>query len=529
MSGFLFFGKNKASKGRKRSARYAGSWYEGDANALRQQLKGYMRAAQTDLESKTIPHQFKDNHPPRDSVLGIISPHAGYAFSGKTAAYAYCSSKRRKIKRVFLLGPSHYVGFAGAALPDEEVFSTPLGDLEVDTEVVRELADFPFFKYMPEVHRKEHSLELQLPLIMQTFGPVKIVPVIIGMLDDETEARLVGEGLRRLIADGDLIVVSSDFCHVGPRYQYQPFRQDLKKNVIKLDEEAFQYIRKRDISGFLSFREKTGATICGFFPCLVLMSLLPADSDGTVVAYSTSQDSIAEDDENSVSYLAASFWREAEPERAWTFGRQQEETEEDHRLNDEDKVALLSVARQTIEAFVSRKKLPELSDRFAEKHPELYKPRGVFVTLFKKSREDVSERKHHDSESRELRGCIGHIWPVRPLVDGVVENAVGACSRDYRFEPVNARELAHLQLEISVLTPLKRIDSYNEIVLGRDGIVMYHKGCQAVFLPHVAEQFGWDLPETLTQLSIKAGCGPNGWRSETRFDVFQAESFEEAL
>jgi AmmeMemoRadiSam system protein A len=141
------------------------------------------------------------------------------------------------------------------------------------------------------------------------------------------------------------------------------------------------------------------------------------------------------------------------------------------------------------------------------------------VTLFKKNA--LAE------EGRELRGCIGHIWPVRSLVDAVVENATGAAMRDYRFLPVTSDELGDLQIEISVLSPLKRIDSYDEIVIGRDGVVLYGSGSQAVFLPHVAEQFGWTLEQMLTQLSLKAGLGESAWKQGAKFDIFQAESFEE--
>lgn len=99
--------------------------------------------------------------------------------------------------------------------------------------------------------------------------------------------------------------------------------------------------------------------------------------------------------------------------------------------------------------------------------------------------------------------------------------------RDYRFLPVTADDLDSLEIEISVLTPLKRIATYDEIVIGRDGVVLYKNGSQAVFLPHVAEQFGWNLEQTLTQLSLKAGLGETAWKQGARFDIFQTESFEE--
>ncbi len=96
---------------------------------------------------------------------------------------------------------------------------------------------------MPEVHKKEHSLELQLPLIYKTFGTVELVPVVIGQLEDEIEVRLLGGVLKRFLREGDVVVVSSDFCHVGPRYQYQPFKDNIKGNVFVLDKEAYTYYK----------------------------------------------------------------------------------------------------------------------------------------------------------------------------------------------------------------------------------------------------------------------------------------------
>jgi uncharacterized protein (TIGR00296 family) len=104
---------------------------------------------------------------------------------------------------------------------------------------------------------------------------------------------------------------------------------------------------------------------------------------------------------------------------------------------------------------------------------------------------------------------------------------VSACSRDYRFNSVQPDELKDIRIEISVLTPPRRIADYHNIVLGRDGVVMFKEGHQAVFLPFVATEFGWTIPEMLTQLSKKAGLGPDDWKDGAKFDTFQADVFEE--
>lgn len=149
---------------------------------------------------------------------------------------------------------------------------------------------------------------------------------------------------------------------------------------------------------------------------------------------------------------------------------------------------------------------------------------GAFVTLYKK-RNGAPEPAAR--AGKDLRGCVGYIFPIKPLVQAVIENAVGAASRDYRFHNITKDELPDLLIDINVLTPPERVASYNDIVIGRDGVLLYKDGKQAVFLPSVASDFGWNLDQTLTQLAVKAGCAPDSWKQGAQFDVFQSTSFEE--
>jgi len=155
---------------------------------------------------------------------------------------------------------------------------------------------------------------------------------------------------------------------------------------------------------------------------------------------------------------------------------------------------------------------------------------GVFVTLFLRNAPGVGHETAPSSrENKTLRGCIGYIYPIKPLLEAVKENAISAANRDPRFAPLTQAELNDLEIEVSVLTAPMPVASWHDIKLGTDGIVMHKNGQQSVFLPIVATEFGWDLPETLRQLSIKANCGPNGWKDNATFDVFQARAFEEHL
>ena len=183
------FGKVIITPSDKRKTSFAGSWYEGDGRKLKPQVAGFLKSALDKIKSRPCDESFAGNQPPRGAILAGIAPHAGYMFSGPTAGYVYESLRGRKITRVFLLGPSHYVALHGCALPVEKSFATPLGDLSVDTKVINELKDYPLFRLAPDIHKNEHSLEMQLPFIKQALGNVQIVPIIVGTLRDEQEMR----------------------------------------------------------------------------------------------------------------------------------------------------------------------------------------------------------------------------------------------------------------------------------------------------------------------------------------------------
>jgi AmmeMemoRadiSam system protein B/AmmeMemoRadiSam system protein A len=513
-----------------RRPQYAGSWYEADSQRLTNQIRDYLEQAKNVLDAGKTPedgspedHTAMNAASNKADVLAVIAPHAGFMFSGKTAAYSYESARSKPVKRVFLLGPSHHVSLHGVALPQAVTFETPLGNLQVDKETIAELSSYPMFSVQPEIHRVEHALEMQLPFIRQTFGEVKLVPLIIGTLHDESEVRLIAEVLKGYVSGDDIVVVSSDFTHYGPRYGYSPFKSDMRANIEKLDREAFKHLSEKDLSGFLDFEERTHDTICGFFPCAVLCAMLPPDANASLLKYSTSQDMAEEDKDNSVSYLAINFRGTRWPEQPC----KRMTAEESVRLSDSEKRSLLNIARKTLEAWVrDEKTLNVESTGGVNITPAMRQCFGAFVTLYKKSKrgDTVVERTVHPD--RELRGCIGNIWPVRPLFQTVADNAVSACSKDYRFSPVKPAELKDIEIEISVLTPPRRVSSYKDIELGKDGIILSKNDHQAVFLPFVPTEFGWDLPETLRQLSLKAGLKDSDWQN-ANYDLFQSLSIEE--
>lgn len=499
--------------GSTRRAQYAGSWYESDPAKLATQLQGYLQNAQSEI----APAESHESA----AVLAIVSPHAGYMFSGSTAGYSYEFARHAAPRRVFLIGPSHHIALHGVALPQAVSFETPLGNLQVDKEAVDDLKSYPLFAVEPEVHRIEHSLELQLPLIKKSFGDVKIVPLVVGRLNDESEVRLIAEVLKGYVTKGDLIIVSSDFTHYGPRYEYEPFRSDVRENIARLDKEAFQLLSNVDVSGWLQFEERTRATICGFYPCAVLCAMLPLDAQARLLKYSTSQDIVPDEENNSVSYLAIEFSGEPWPDNP----KEKMSAREAINFSEEEQKTILHIARQSVELYVRQGQVFDAQAAGVRVTANLKKCFGAFVTLYTKPAAEASTNLPRGG--KDLRGCIGSIWPIRPLWRTITDNAISSATKDYRFDPVTPDELQHLQLEVSVLTPPRRASSYKDIVIGQDGIILSKRHLQSVFLPFVATEFGWNLEETLTELSLKAGLRAGDWRQGAKFDLFQSVSFEE--
>ena len=179
-------------------------------------------------------------------------------------------------------------------------------------------------------------------------------------------------------------------------------------------------------------------------------------------------------------------------------------------LSSGDKATLLGLARRTIEYYLTHQEEPAAQTLGIPIGSALQSKRAAFVTL---------------TRSTRLRGCIGDVLPCQPLYRSVMSNAVNAAVNDRRFARVSLVELSDLHIEISALTVPKEMDSYRDIRLGVDGIILQKDKLRAVFLPQVAPEQGWTLDETLSQLSQKAGLASGQWRQNATCLTVQAEVF----
>ena len=486
----LLFSLLLAAAGDVRPFLNTGPWYPADPARLRQMLDGFFKA---------LP-------PPAAGarVRGIIAPHAGFEYSGRCAARAYRAlTPAQGIRRVILLGVSHRSAFYGACVDDYGAWSTPLGGLAVDTGICRELAGKKLFRNNRDAMRFEHSLENQLPFLQEALpgGGYTIVPILFGALKKSDFAPLAA-AIAPYVDEHTLVVASSDLTHYGEGYSYTPFRRDLAANLAKLDMGFIDAVRSLDFDRYFAYHEKTGITACGFVPIGVMIRLFEKKKFSSTLADYYKSGDLTGDYSTSVSYASLLF-SAGDAAAADPIGLERGEQK-----------MLLELARSTLHSYLKDGREPEPDETAFSARPGLVQKLGVFVTL----------RKGGD-----LRGCIGSIVGVEPLYRGVADNSVHAAVDDPRFPPLTPGELAGVEIEISVMTPLRPLADYHDIRLGTDGVVIRDGNAQAVFLPQVARETGWDLDDFLGNLCLKAGLGRAAYRRSPtmRFTVFQAQVFSE--
>lgn len=463
----------------------AGTFYPGTRGELDRML--------TDLFSRALPS------PGLTDVVAIIVPHAGYVYSGEVAASGYNTIDRAKAyDNVFIIGPSHNVSFEGASVYTAGNFLTPLGSAEVNRELGEQLIRANrLFSNRLDAHAAEHSVEVQVPFLQHILSkPFRIVPIVVGANSLET-CRTIAGVLRPYLNSRNLFVISSDFSHY-PAYN----------DAVRVDKStAGAILTNSPDSLIVTMERNAGAgvpnlvtSLCGWSAVLTLLCMTAGGTGHrfTSVQYKNSGDSPAGERDRVVGYNAI----------AVSEGKSG--AEETFSLTPGEKNTLLSVARRTVEEYVLHGSIPEIDQ--ATLTGSLRAHCGAFVTL-----------NEHD----QLRGCVGRFDVTEPLFRVVQLMAVASASQDYRFTPVAPSEVKNLRIEISVLTPMRKIGSIAEFELGKQGIYIKKGARSGTFLPQVAQETNWTKEEFLGHCAQdKAGIGWDGWKDAELY-VYEAIVFGE--
>ncbi len=461
----------------------AGQWYPADGAELKTLLQKLFREAG---DSKAIALQ---------NPVAIISPHAGFIYSGSVAAAGFAGLREKQFDTVVILGTSHRVSNGTIALYTGDYFKTPLGAVPIDKSLAQELLKGEK-KVVSDAatHTNEHSIEAQVPFLQYKLDALSIVPVLTAT-EDSTLLASFGTKLAKVVAASKkrvLVVASTDLSHFHDYHTAQT-----------MDAAAVRFMAKNDSSGLSNAILSGTCEACGYHAFLILSAYLQASGagEGHLIKALNSGDIIGESRPGGVvGYTSIVFEK----------GKAAEKVSENGLAGTEHKY-LLQLARKTINDYLKNGKTETPSEPASA---SLKNERAVFVTLQKQG---------------DLRGCIGQLEAKMPLYKAVHEMALSAAFHDPRFSPVKAEEMKEIIIEISVLTPMKKIKNHKEIILKRDGVVIRKGYNGGVFLPQVAEETGWDLKTFLESLCThKAGLPANCYTDPSaELFVFQVEKFTE--
>jgi AmmeMemoRadiSam system protein B/AmmeMemoRadiSam system protein A len=488
---------NKAPDSDVREPAVAGKFYPESAAKLRGAIEKFLQDA--------LPVKIK-------KPVAIIVPHAGYIFSGQICADGFKQVSNQKYDVIVVLGTNHTSSdFQKISLYSGDGFRTPLGTAPVEKNIISSLIkeDPTDCTLDKSLHEREHSVEVMVPFIQVIFPKAKIVPVVVGSPDMQICIRF-GQALAKVLKNKNaLIVASSDLSHYPSAEDANIVDRETLAAIAELDPAAFratvQAHKDKNIPNLYT-------SACGEAPIMAAMAAAKSlgATSGVVVSYANSGDTSVGESSRVVGYGAVVLTADGEKKNSGVSAAQSiPAAVSSAALTSSDKKALLAFARETLSRIFLTDTVP-LARGF---NANLQQPRGAFVTLKKKG---------------ELRGCIGRMIGDEPLVKIVGVMTIQAAFNDRRFNPLTADELNNTEIEISVLTPMKKVSGAEDIVVGRDGVLLSKEDHHAVFLPQVATEQKWNREEMLDNLCLKAGLTAGCWKEETQFSTFQAVVFSES-
>jgi AmmeMemoRadiSam system protein B/AmmeMemoRadiSam system protein A len=414
-------------------------------------------------ELRALIESFVDKEARQEEVIGLISPHAGYIYSG---AVAGATISRVKFKNTFIIiGPNHTGSGEPYSIMAEGKWKTPLGTVEIDSALAKKLlSESAYLREDNLAHCYEHSLEVQIPFLQYFKPDIKIVPIILAS-NDRSVFKSLGHEIARVLGEikrEAVILASSDMSH------YEPQAKTEKK-----DRQAIAAILNLDGDELLKRVEEHHITMCGYGPAIVMLAAAKELGAGKaeLVKYQTSGD--VSGDYSAVVGYAGIIVRKLSP--------------------------LVQLAREALEAYVKEKKVLHPG----KLTPEMKGRAGVFVCIKKFA---------------ELRGCIGTFEPTRDnIAEEIVTNAISTATQDPRFERVRPDELKDLAYTVDVLTHPEPIESKDQLDPRKYGVIVEAGYRRGLLLPDLE---GVDSADYQIEICRqKGGIGPDEPVKLYRFEV----------
>lgn len=404
----------------------------------------------------------------------LIVPHAGTIYSGRTAGAGFGQIANQPVEKVIILGVSHKFAFKTAESVDFDQWETPLGNLQIHQSLIDKLR----LGRRNEVHETEHSLEMQTIWIKKLWPEAKIVPILVSQPDEQTMNNLAF-WIAGVFDDKTLMVVSTDLSH------YFTYGQ-----ANNLDGQT--------INRFLDGQRITSEMACGAVAMNIAYKVADflQSENPRLFKYENSGDT-AGDKDRVVGYAAVGIAVNNPVIQESSFQLTQDEQKE-----------AVQIARKTLDEYVNNRRVPQITTDSVN----LNLPLGAFVTLKKDG---------------DLRGCIGEFDPDRPLWQVIIDKTMASATKDTRFDPVKNDELSEINIEISVLTPRKKVESWEQVRPGIDGVIVTNGNRSGTFLPQVAVETGWSKKQLLEELCRqKAGLPADCYLDpKTEIYVYQAQVF----
>jgi len=476
----IFFQVNSANADDVRKPVYAGSFYpkaRSELTSFIEQLTG--RVKQTHVQ-----------HLPHTSLKALIMPHAGYIYSGLTAAHISLVLKENQFKRVIVMAPDHRVGFTGGAISDVTAYETPLGLIPLNQDAATLRNNNHLFQAIQASDQLEHSVEVVLPFLQYYLKKFELIPIVLGQDSDLGDR--VSAALDPLIDQNTLLVASSDLSHY---FSYQ--------EAVARDRETIKLILNLD-AGKLLTRENAA---CGKIPILVVINMARRHGWQPILLHYSNSGDTAGDHSRVVGYAAIAFYGGSS---------MQNSIDPSQSLKKHQGQTLVRLARQTIAERLGKKSIKvdpdSMEDIIFQNH------RGTFVTL---------------TINKQLRGCIGNLDSTESILAGIKRNAINAAFHDPRFPSLKAHELDRVNIEVSILAEPHRLeyrdskDLLAKLRVNVDGVILRRGSASATFLPQVWEQL--PQPEQfLSHLCMKAGLSADDWK-KSQLDIltYQVQYFEE--